>query len=86
VFLSHFAIDRWSLADRWLRWIGGRAPTVYPEDGDKNIPEWVKPALLANYTRLRGGFTALVYTIVDNTMHVLLMLGAAWALAKVGLL
>lgn len=72
IFLSHFPIDRWSLADKWLMLINGRSLKDFLENGYKNIPETGFDEK-KNYHVLRGGFSALVYTVVDNTMHLLLM-------------
>ncbi len=60
VFLSHVAIDRWSLADKWLKLIRGRT-------------------FLAAYASTEPtrefdiAFTSIVYTVVDNTWHILIM-------------
>jgi hypothetical protein len=72
VLLSHFPIDRWSLADKWLHLIKGRSLTDYFTSGHNNIPKSEKDTE-NNYLILRGGFTTLVYVIVDNTFHLLLM-------------
>ena len=79
VFLSHFPVDRWSLADKWLRLIGGRSLTTYVEHGHETSPDAFNknPNLHTNYIALRGGFSALVYAVVDNTFHLLLLLGGA---------
>ena len=57
VFLSHWFIDRYSLALHWLRMIRGRTWENMKLDG-------IDPA-----------FTAVVYTVADNTMHLLLLWG-----------
>ena len=68
VFLSHFVIDKFSLGELWLILIKGRSLSglmgIY--QANKNIA--VNGADLMN-----GGFTAVIYTVVDNTMHLLLM-------------
>jgi hypothetical protein len=71
VFLSHFPIDRWSLADKWLHAINARSLKDFMENGQKNIPE--RDDQFFNYHVLRGGFTSIVYTVTDNTMHLVLM-------------
>jgi hypothetical protein len=78
VFASHYPIDRWGLADRWMLFIKGRSLADYMENGHKDIPfeKWNIKA--ENYHVLRGGFTAVVYTVVDNTMHLVLMLLGWW--------
>ena len=70
IFASHFPIDRWSLADKWLDLINGRSLRDYLTNGKSGIPAEMDAE---NYHALRGGFTALVYAAVDNTMHLLLM-------------
>lgn len=70
IFLSHYPIDRWSLADKWLNWIGARSLKDFMFNGKKNIPEEFDAE---NYHGLRAGFTSLVYCVADNTMHLILM-------------
>jgi hypothetical protein len=84
IFISHYPIDRWSLADKWLDLINGRSLKDFMEHGHENIPR--KPLYflktmwggrdygMENYHALRGGFTSIVYTVVDNTFHLTLML------------
>lgn len=86
VFLSHFPVDRWSLADKWLRLIGGRSITEYLENGHEGVPAFESSRQRDNYVVLRGGFSSLVYAVADNTLHLLLMVLAAWSLTKVGML
>jgi len=76
VFVSHYPIDRWGLADKWLKLIRGRSLEDYLENGEDNIP--VDRFHFLNYHSLRGGFSAVVYTVVDNTMHLILMLLGWW--------
>jgi Protein of unknown function (DUF3307) len=52
VAIPHLIIDRYSLANMWLRLIRGRT-----------FESAVKPFDVA--------FTAIVYTVTDNTMHLL---------------
>jgi hypothetical protein len=70
IFLSHFPIDRWSLADLWLGLINSRSLRDFIMNGKKDIPEELD---FDNYHALRGGFTALVYAAADNTIHIGLM-------------
>ncbi len=68
VFLSHFFIDRWSLASKWLRIIRGRSITEacgLQENREVNI-----------------AFSCLVYAVVDNTLHLILL----WLIAVVMIL
>jgi len=60
VFIPHWIIDRWSLAGLWLKAIGGR---TFDTVSDQNR-EW------------DIAFTAIVYTVTDNTMHVLCLWAA----------
>ncbi len=66
VFNSHFWIDRFSLADKWLQLINGRSLTDFLKNGYKNVTS-------NNHHVLRGGFTSVVYTVVDSTMHLLIL-------------
>lgn len=65
VFASHFFIDRWSLADKWLSIIGGRTLKSAYESADQA-------------REFDIAFTAIVYTVADNTMHLLLL----WQIAR----
>lgn len=75
VFVSHYPIDRWGLADRWLDLIHGRSLRDFLANGGKNVPYGMDAF---TYVPLRAGFTAVVYTVVDNTMHLILMLLGWW--------
>ena len=86
VFVSHFPVDRYSLADKWLKLIEGRTLAGFLNYGHKNIPASIKGNHIGNYRILRGGFTSLVYCIVDNTFHLLLMLSGYKLLVKLGLM
>lgn len=71
VFLSHFVLDKFGLPDKWLKLIRGRS-----------IEKFLSASEGVPYTPLGGiqaGFTAFVYAVADNTMHILLMWGA-WKL------
>ena len=60
IFMSHFPIDRWSLASQWLRLIRGRTfIAAYANTGP--------------YREFDIAFTSIVYTVVDSTWHLLLM-------------
>lgn len=77
IFITHFIIDRWSLADVWLNFIEGRALDEYLQNGHEGIPNTVGGVVLtaeekSNYHILRGGFASVVYTVVDNTFHLAL--------------
>ena len=56
VAAPHWIIDRWSLASSWLKLIRGRTF----EDALANTTP---------YRELDIAFTAIVYTVTDNTMH-----------------
>lgn len=63
IFNSHFWIDKFSLAEKWGELTGGRTfakAAAEPDDAKR-------PFSIA--------FTCLVYAMVDNTMHLLLMWG-----------
>lgn len=74
VFISHYPIDRWSLADKWLDLINGRSLRDFMDNGKKDIPLALD---FDNYHILRGGFTAFVYAVTDNTIHIVLLWYAA---------
>jgi len=76
VFIPHFLIDRFSLADKWLNFINGRSLEDFLENGHKDIPIESYGAFdnshkISNYHILRGGFTTIVYVMVDNTSHLM---------------
>ena len=72
VFLSHYFIDRYSLAEKWLKLINGRTLNGFLKRGHLGI-EAEDYETNMNYRILRGGFNSLVYCAADNTMHLLLM-------------
>jgi hypothetical protein len=79
VFLSHFPIDKFSLTDKYLHYIKGRSLKDYV-----NKDKWKENLIIINplkheinrYDILEGSFAAVVYTITDNAMHLILMWGA----------
>lgn len=60
VFLSHWAIDRYSLGAPWLKMIKGR--DMLEAHNSKN-----------EYREIGISFACIVYAVVDNTMHLFLM-------------
>lgn len=80
VFLSHFPIDKFSLAEHYMHFLKGKGLKDYVKkdkfgDDLKYAP---KPRKLPvnRYHVLEGSFMAIVYTITDNAMHLILMWGA----------
>jgi hypothetical protein len=63
VFLSHYLIDKYSLANKYLSIIHGRTFQFFMKE---HIPD--------GKFVLNGGFTAIVYTIVDNSFHLIIIL------------
>jgi len=61
IFNSHFWIDKFSLAEKWAQLTGGRTFAKAAAEPD----EAKRPFSIA--------FTCLVYAVVDNTFHLLLM-------------
>ena len=61
IFLSHWPIDRWSLALRWLKLIRGRDFIKAFESRDKYLGE------------IDLSFSCLVYAVVDSTLHLVLI-------------
>ncbi|MFC1645335.1 DUF3307 domain-containing protein [Patescibacteria group bacterium] len=59
-FLSHYPIDRYSLAQKWLDFIGGRnSMNSYNSNKD--------------YKEIQISFDCIVYTMADNTMHIVIL-------------
>jgi len=79
VFLSHFPIDKFSLAEKYMHFIKGKGMKDYVNK-DKWSDDLVyvpKPDKeLTRYDMLEGGFTSIVYTVTDNALHLILMWGA----------
>lgn len=65
VFISHWPIDRWSLAHKWLKAIGSRDILSAHQSHDE-------------YREIAIAFSCVVYTVADNTMHLVLL----WLIAK----
>jgi len=74
VFCSHFFIDKFKLAEYYMHYIKGKGMKDYvAKDNIKSTEKtWEKPNL-NRYDMLEGGFTSLVYSVTDNTMHLILM-------------
>lgn len=65
VFTTHFVIDKFSLGEMWLRSINGHSFHRFFQETKEVNPE--------------SAVSALVYTVVDNTLHLLIMVyGARW--------
>ena len=60
IFLSHFPVDRWSLGYLWLKTIKGR--------DFEGSEQGLKGKIISL------SFSAVVYTVVDNTIHLLLLI------------
>lgn len=58
IFIPHWIIDRWSLASVWLKAMRGRTFEAAYSSKD-------------SYREFDIAFTAIVYTVVDNTLHLL---------------
>jgi hypothetical protein len=89
IFIPHYIIDRYSLADKWLKFINGRSLEDFLQNGHKNIPvqkiktdfrktstkdlfeQYEATSKWNNYLILRGGFTCIVYVMVDNGLHLM---------------
>lgn len=85
IFLTHYPIDRWSLADKWSKMIGGRRlrDQTGPLDYDSRLPPTLGNMAAVSTDQ---AFAAIVYTVVDNTMHILLMTAGFAALLYWGVL
>lgn len=66
VFISHFPIDKFSLASYYLKFIK-----------DIDLYDYLHKDKSYNNTNkgdiIQGGFTTIVYVLTDNTLHLLLM-------------
>lgn len=60
VFVSHWPLDRWSLAFKWLKLIRGRNYFSAYQSKEK-------------YHEIDLVFSCFVYAVVDNTMHLILL-------------
>lgn len=65
VFLSHFFIDKFSLAELWSKMLKSRSLQAFLNE-NKNQTISAMDSLIA-------GFATLTYTVKDNTMHLVLM-------------
>lgn len=63
VFITHYPIDRYGLASKWLRTIG--------QSDFESVK--ISPNLTDEEKVLRRYFIAPVYMVVDNTLHIFLM-------------
>ena len=70
VFLSHFPIDKFALGEKYMHYLKGKGMKDYVRKDEDN---WKSINNLNRYDVLEGGFSAVVYTITDNTMHLVLM-------------
>jgi hypothetical protein len=73
VWLSHFPIDKFALAEKYMHYIKGKGMKDFVKKDDVH---YVDKIPINRYDLLEGGFTSIVYTLTDNTMHLLLMWGA----------
>jgi hypothetical protein len=70
VFCSHFFIDKFGFGEIYMKYIKGNGLRDYINEANCN----------SNYQdnnigqdMITGGFKAVVYTLTDNTMHLILM-------------
>jgi hypothetical protein len=77
IFISHFPIDKFGLAELYMHYIKGKGMKDYVHKYDwvNKLKYTTKPEIppVDRYVALEGGFTALVYAITDNSMHLVLM-------------
>ncbi len=69
VFLSHFVLDRTSLVDRWLHVIR----SLSYKNTERQINEVKKPIHNKIKRAAMVSYMALVQTIADNTLHLVLL-------------
>lgn len=65
VFFSHFFIDKFSLADKWSKFIGATSLRQFLDDN--------KNQTLSAMDGLIAGFASFCYAVRDNTFHILIM-------------
>ncbi len=74
VFLTHFPIDKFALAEKYMHYFKGKGMKDFVKKDELkhglHVPKYNR------YDMLEGGFTSVVYTITDNSMHLILMWGA----------
>jgi len=80
VFLTHFPIDKFALAEKYMHYIKGKGMKDYVMKdivpSMKSMPtkrDMDARAPLNRYDMLEGGFTSIVYTVTDNSLHIILM-------------
>ena len=80
VFASHFFIDKFGLAEYYMHYVKGKGMKDYVEkhEWEPLFPSsnLMQPKKITSLIALEGGFTALIYAVTDNTMHLILMWGA----------
>lgn len=83
VFLTHYPIDRWSLGGWWLKLIDGRLLIeTEAQHSEQRLFTEAQLQLMA----MDRAFAAIVYTVVDNTLHILLMLAGFATLSHWGVI
>ncbi len=69
VFITHYPIDRWSLADKFSELYGSNSIKKFWNKKNKNNSHKENKQLI-----LDGAFSAICYVVRDNTFHLLLMI------------
>lgn len=72
VFLTHFPVDKFSLGELYMDKVKGYGLKKFVYNVNNAEPHKYINTSLGNNILL-GGFTAVVYTITDNTIHLVLM-------------
>jgi hypothetical protein len=70
VFCSHFFIDKFGLAEKYMKYVKRSSLRDYINEADSN--RYDKDNSVGQ-DMLTGGFRAFVYAVTDNTMHLILM-------------
>lgn len=76
VFSSHFPIDKFGLAEKYMHYIKGKGLKDFINKNNwiVDIETASKPIKVhTRYDILEGGFTAFIYAVTDNTLHLLIM-------------
>jgi hypothetical protein len=75
VFFSHFFIDKFGLGEIYMKYIKGNGLRDYINEVNNTYSRtWINSS--DGERMITGGFKAVVYTLTDNTMHLILMWGA----------
>lgn len=73
VFLTHFPIDKFSLGEKYMKYVKGGGLRNYIDTVNWTNPNHPPDDFTRGHQMLTGGFKAVVYAVTDNAMHLILM-------------